>query len=374
MDGVILGMPGPWADDNCEVSDHYTTKIGGLPDWPSPAIDIRHDLLECSQCGSNLCLIAQVYAPILSKTVKIEERLIYVFGCVMLKCGSTPVSWRALRIHKSLSGEESNTSCNEMVPLSATSLSVLNTNWQEDLWTFDSREEDDDEKSDDIDLEELGRALSEAGNLASHSKKQSSSHHPEAVVKPSPISQTARVVDNNTPVASCFYIYTQEEGSSREVNSVCSSYSSLSIKENQSDLDDHEQGETWEEEGYEYDRALNADRIYLKFKKRMDLFPEQCFRYSYGGKPLMATAESIDPGTCRLCGSSRHFEMQLMPPLLYFLQEAANDSWKQTLENWNWMTLIVYTCSKSCSQSSIQENPNSGRWVVAEEAVMVQYE
>ncbi|CAN4106489.1 unnamed protein product [Withania somnifera] len=339
---VFLGMPGPWAGHMHEAADHYTTKIGGLPDWPIHLPSTSVDLFNCSACKSDLSLLAQVYAPISKKDWKIEERVIYVFGCLTPECGSTTVSWRAIRIQKSVNSEGLKSQSDRAVSLPASSASDSKKERKKDILSFDFLAEGDDEDDDDIDLAELGRALSEAASLASKSKKPN--HDRKLTAKTSSPVCASRVIDKKLPVIPCFYIYAEEEKFSKKDASVCSKNISSSIKDHENDPDS--QDETWEVEDYEYDRALNADRVYLKFKKRVDAYPEQCFRYSYGGKPLLASRDAGDPGTCGLCGAARLYEMQLMPPLLYFLQEAVSEKEKHALDNWNWMTLIVYTCSQ----------------------------
>ncbi|KAJ8620850.1 hypothetical protein MRB53_029379 [Persea americana] len=374
MAAIILGMPGPWADDNYEASDHYTTKIGGVPDWPIPETDIRHDLLECGVCGKRLCLVAQVHAPLTRDALKVDERIIYVLGCVMPKCGSGPHSWRVLRLQKFPNAVESITAAEEVSSSAVSCESVSRSNWWEDLCENGSGEEDDDDNYGDVDLQELGRALSEAASLASHSKKQNGSMHPKDVANGVPVKPSMIVKDACIPVVPCFYIYSQEEPASSDVSAICSSYSSLSVEDNKSHIDDHREEEKWDEERYEYGRALDVDRTYLKFKKRVDAYPEQCFRYSYGSQPLLATTNLEEPGICSLCGASRHYEMQLMPPLLYFLQQTADDAPTRLPEDWSWMTLIVYTCSKSCTLALHDGKSSSDGWTTVEEGIVIQNE
>ncbi|RVW20346.1 Retrovirus-related Pol polyprotein from transposon TNT 1-94 [Vitis vinifera] len=114
----LVGMPGPWVENDSEPSDHYTTKIGGLVDWSIPQLlSSKPHLLQYGTCEKDLCLVAQVYALIFGKSLKIDERVVQ----------------KTVIASSSVAG------------------------WNNDIWT----EEGNDENDEDIDLEKLGRALFE---------------------------------------------------------------------------------------------------------------------------------------------------------------------------------------------------------------------
>lgn len=100
-------------------------------------------------------------------------------------------SWRAVRLQRPDNAEKSTTTCQEVVPLTSSSVSVSKTSWWEDL--------DDENENEDFDLEELGKALRNAASLASHTKKPHLNERNKPVAKSSPSSRLEKVVDADTP-------------------------------------------------------------------------------------------------------------------------------------------------------------------------------
>ncbi|KAK3143579.1 hypothetical protein QOZ80_4AG0302100 [Eleusine coracana subsp. coracana] len=371
---VHLGLPGPWAEDYREKADHYTTKIGGIPDWPTGDMEIKPELLQCSLCGTKLCLVAQVYAPV--EKLKIEERTIYVLVCPTPKCGSNPQSWKVLRAQKCYSSMKTDASGEELGQSNGSSTSSAeeqngqsngpsSTSFQEEQ---NDRTKSRDVNDDDFDLDALAEALEQAATLASNSKKKNKSKRANTPIKQPALKEKAS--DPATPVLPCFYVYYDKEKYGCK-GTVGSSSNEL-VLANEIVDGANEEEEKWEGEKYEYDKAIGADRYFLKFKKRLDAHPQQCFRYSYGGKPLLPATKLQEASICGLCGSQRQYEMQLMSPLSYFLHEAGNSSSNFAPDSWTWLTLIIYTCSKSCFPPSSDQMRSSCCWGVAEEEILVQ--
>ncbi|NXY61138.1 PDD2L protein, partial [Callaeas wilsoni] len=98
-------------------------------------------------------------------------------------------------------------------------------------------------------------------------------------------------------------------------------------------------------EKYEKSEVKSWDHTFHRFMKRISLCPEQILRYSWGGQPLFMTCPpaSLEQGVpaCSNCGSSRVFELQLMPTLVSMLQSDSDLSVE-------FGTVIVYTCERSC--------------------------
>ena len=96
---------------------------------------------------------------------------------------------------------------------------------------------------------------------------------------------------------------------------------------------------------FEFMEENLKDKKFKRFQRTLLENPQHIFRYERGGEPLHATDYSHAPGLippCQLCGSKRHFELQLMPHLITLINV---DSIGQSID---WATVMVYTCSKNC--------------------------
>lgn len=80
-------------------------------------------------------------------------------------------------------------------------------------------------------------------------------------------------------------------------------------------------------------------------------------RYNWKGEPLIITDKQRAPPhgevTCRSCDALAVFEFQLMPPLVYLLQQNQHRQLNEagpevTTGSVEFGTVLVYSCSESC--------------------------
>ncbi|KAH8948986.1 hypothetical protein BDL97_10G006500 [Sphagnum fallax] len=322
----------------------WTEQPIGALDWPVPLLKIDVDmLLKCGICGNYLALVAQVYVPLTLPGKEINEQVLYILGCTSPNCGLDPASWCTIRFQKDVSqGEAAAVDPTESVGDSSAMLSDCPTvlsqtdeqGWgDENSWGGDAA--DGNNEPDAISLEELQSSLVEAGYLAAAAatRHHHVSNQGQETQSSSPDVGTLgqRNPESNLPTLPCFYVYSDSEvlipDRNANVNGKVQELVELkplpAVEEPAAAVEGVE--EVWEGEEYEPDHSLSADRTYLEFKKKLDLNPEQCYRYCFGAQPLWAREVQQQPGTCAACGGPCVYEMELMPPLLYFLQRAHKD-------------------------------------------------
>ncbi|CDI75732.1 programmed cell death protein, putative [Eimeria praecox] len=98
----------------------------------------------------------------------------------------------------------------------------------------------------------------------------------------------------------------------------------------------------------------SPDKVFLKLQKRLSRSPKQAIRYSFEGKPLFISplpkgeVASVPP--CPHCGSSRVFEMQLVPAAAEEIEKRRRSPAAAPVE---WGVVVVFTCRKDCVPTGI---------------------
>lgn len=102
--------------------------------------------------------------------------------------------------------------------------------------------------------------------------------------------------------------------------------------------------------------SQNQDKLYIRFLTRVELAKDQVVRYSRWHDANVLWVHSTDTlastsvPACPHCGSSRKFEFQVLPQLLFYLhvddQSSLSDIASRSCD---WGTLAVYTCARSCA-------------------------
>ncbi|XP_051118959.1 uncharacterized protein LOC127243126 [Andrographis paniculata] len=101
-----------------------------------------------------------------------------------------------------------------------------------------------------------------------------------------------------------------------------------------------------------YFEGHNDNKSWASFQERISRAPDQILRLncrdssSGPAKPLWPVSSGrpsrLDIPKCSYCDSTRVFELQVLPQLLYFFHV------EDTEDSLDWATIVIYTCEASC--------------------------
>lgn len=317
---VYIGVPAQEQKSaSTWASSPYVSKVGGPP---ASFDDTPVNAGDCNDCGTALCLVAQIYAPL------DFARSVLIFGCNNADCKhKSSGAWRVLRLQNCLDTDPwgENNGKSAVVESDTTVATVSNDDFEDDLEallairdaTVSNRKAEESKPSSGP-LKKRSEKMSASSNI-------SSSHDQWKPLLLEVMDEPAKCEDSATRRIEKKYKHL-----------VVDPLHGYTFGEKVGDS-----GEGGKKGGSIAPDTLKTNDEMVDFHMRLLRAPRQCVRYGYGTAPLWPDRPNPDftVPKCEWCGEQRQFELQLTPALL----SLGNDA-----DTMDWSTILVYSCQKSC--------------------------
>lgn len=393
---VWLGCPASTDGERgaAAAQDGTASKVGGTPWWAGEHGDWSATLAMagragpdcCGKCGQALLFVGQVYAPVHDAAV----RTLFFFACNHEACPDRAASWRAIRLEtpvgqqapKQASRTTSTTNASTLDSDSDSKVAVAVTGkvavtksastapaalaWGEEDVSIDALEAMLQTRDDDAAAlaAVAAKAAADAATSAPPKPTQSSSNAKKKKTKKKSTTSSRRSQASGVllavfaePVSSPSAASASDEahamellrryklGNPDEADVVALAAPAPAGAEHDSDADSRHSQDS---DG----AALALAEASEAFQARLRREPSQCLRYAYGGAPLWPTSGAkrraapalAKVPNCRVCGAARVFELQLVPALLWQLQQQL----QQNALFVDFATVLLFSCPKSC--------------------------
>jgi pre-rRNA-processing protein TSR4 len=366
--GLSFAASRPWvfvpgAYVGKQGTDAYTSKVGGVPDWLlDESMDTPPAIPACDLCKEPLHLIVQLFAPLSSTTA----RTLYVFGCNFRDCcikhemaQDGCKSWRVYRAVMSIKPEKNqfDDDDDDVYPESPpTPEPLFDTgvdDWGDDGGFFgddipasvpasNAVSDNVDDLGAELDAMLLDATVNQDKNESIPASKPDSNNRPK---KKGP-KKTKEELKQERGLLRPYYLMSdrepldeKESEHDEHIDALLRAYESReneTVKASKGGSTSEQWQETYEEYG---------DVVFERFTERIARCSEQCLRHDRGGPVLWSSKSkrtSHSP-VCSACGGKTTFEFQLVPYLLYTIEDELGPT------GMDWGTVVVYTCASNCN-------------------------